>query len=70
MAEGKPPYHNIHPMRVRAARRLVARAAQARARHPQAIFMIPTKPSPTLKDQAKYSKVPRAARVRPGRRRR
>jgi len=36
MAEGKPPYHNIHPMR--------------------AIFMIPTKPSATLKDQDKYSK--------------
>jgi serine/threonine protein kinase len=35
LAEGKPPYHNIHPMRV--------------------IFMIPSKNSPTLKDQDKYS---------------
>jgi len=35
MAEGKPPYHNIHPMR--------------------AIFMIPSKPSSTLKDTNKYS---------------
>lgn len=36
MAQGAPPYHNIHPMR--------------------AIFMIPSKPPPTLEETAKYSK--------------
>ena len=35
MADGRPPYHNIHPMR--------------------AIFMIPTKPPPTLEDEDRYS---------------
>lgn len=35
MAEGKPPYGDIHPMR--------------------AIFMIPTKPPPTLRDLTKWS---------------
>eukprot|EP01126_Amoeba_proteus_P041450 TRINITY_DN4460_c0_g1_i4.p1 TRINITY_DN4460_c0_g1~~TRINITY_DN4460_c0_g1_i4.p1 ORF type:complete len:454 (-),score=122.63 TRINITY_DN4460_c0_g1_i4:53-1414(-) len=35
MAEGKPPYYNIHPMRV--------------------IFMIPTRPSPTLTSPSKWS---------------
>lgn len=35
MAEGKPPYGDIHPMR--------------------AIFMIPTKPPPFLKEQNKWS---------------
>ena len=35
MAEGRPPYAEVHPMR--------------------AIFMIPTKPSPTLKDQEGWS---------------
>ena len=34
-ADGKPPYHHIHPMR--------------------AIFMIPNKPSPTVKDSTKWS---------------
>lgn len=36
MAQGAPPYHNIHPMR--------------------AIFMIPSKPPPTLEEPTKYSK--------------
>ena len=35
MAEGKPPYSNLNPMR--------------------AIFLIPSKPSPTLTETAKYS---------------
>ena len=35
MAEGRPPYAEVHPMR--------------------AIFMIPTKPSPTLKEQEPWS---------------
>ncbi|RKO95324.1 Pkinase-domain-containing protein, partial [Caulochytrium protostelioides] len=35
MAEGRPPYYNIHPMR--------------------AIFMIPTKPPPTLENAARFS---------------
>lgn len=35
MAEGKPPYGDIHPMR--------------------AIFMIPTKPPPTLRELNKWS---------------
>lgn len=35
MAEGKPPYAEVHPMR--------------------AIFMIPTKPPPTLKEPGKFS---------------
>jgi len=35
MAEGKPPYGDIHPMR--------------------AIFMIPTKPPPTVRDASKWS---------------
>ena len=35
MAEGRPPYADVHPMR--------------------AIFMIPTKPSPTLKEADKFS---------------
>jgi serine/threonine protein kinase len=36
MAQGAPPYHNIHPMR--------------------AIFMIPSKPPPTLEDPTKWGK--------------
>jgi len=36
MAEGKPPYYSIHPMRV--------------------IFMIPTRPPPTLQEPEKWSK--------------
>lgn len=36
MAEGKPPYYNVHPMRV--------------------IFMIPTRPPPTLSEPEKWSK--------------
>jgi serine/threonine protein kinase len=36
MAEGKPPYYNIHPMR--------------------AIFIIPTRPPPTLENPNKFSK--------------
>lgn len=35
MAEGKPPYGDIHPMR--------------------AIFMIPTKPPPSLREPSKWS---------------
>ncbi|EPZ32880.1 Protein kinase, catalytic domain-containing protein [Rozella allomycis CSF55] len=44
LAEGKPPYHNIHPMRV-----IWLYFADL------AIFMIPSKPSPTLTDGTKYS---------------
>ena len=77
MAEGVPPLHDVHPMRVRP--RAAAHAGHAcvcprsgrkqltcvRAPMatvgpgdcaPQAIFLVPTRPSPTLKEEAKYSK--------------
>ena len=46
LAEGTPPYSNIHPMRV----------APSSSPHPQAIFLIPNRPAPRLSNEDHWSK--------------
>ena len=58
MAEGRPPYADVHPMRVSGS--LIQRGtalipSPPPPPPPQAIFMIPTKPAPTLKEPDKFS---------------
>ena len=52
MAEGRPPYAEVHPMRVS----IYYRHQLVKPRPSlQAIFMIPTKPPPTLKEPGSFS---------------
>ena len=54
MAEGRPPYADVHPMRVRLS--YCIDNGHAKSTYiSQAIFMIPTKPPPTLKEPDKFS---------------
>ncbi|KAK2559950.1 Serine/threonine-protein kinase 3 [Acropora cervicornis] len=60
MAEGKPPYADIHPMRVssncvRSYPENIVLDTMADLHDEQAIFMIPTKPPPTFKEADRWS---------------
>ncbi len=61
MAEGRPPYADVHPMRVGSWGYNLQNVAYLTFLYfwmitcPQAIFMIPTKPPPTLKEPEKFS---------------
>ena len=46
LAEGAPPYSNMHPMRV----------APSSYPYPQAILLIPNNPAPRLKNKNRWSK--------------
>ena len=54
MAEGRPPYAEVHPMRVSISP-MSSTPATPPLPLPQAIFMIPTKPPPTLKEPKAFS---------------
>lgn len=53
MAEGRPPYADVHPMRVSDIFQYWSSIHHVSL--PQAIFMIPTKPPPTVKEPDKFS---------------
>ena len=64
MAEGRPPYADVHPMRVRDYHSNCGGTTNSEICNlpslpllppPQAIFMIPTKPPPTVKEPDKFS---------------
>ena len=54
MAEGRPPYADVHPMRVSPPLSL-SFSTSISLPPLQAIFMIPTKPPPSVKEPDKFS---------------